>query len=194
MALEDLSDDDLVAEYKRREAGARDEVANELFGRHYQRVARWCFRVTNDREAAADLAQDVFLKAHRHLHSFQGMARFTTWLYAIVRNESLNRLKREPPPSEDEDALVEIAALAPSPEDETVRQRQAVKIRELLTSTLDPTERSVFTLHYGDEISLDAITRMLGLRNASGAKAYIVSARRKLARAAQRLQARGELP
>jgi len=41
-------------------------------------------------------------------------------------------------------------------------------------------------------MSLDAITRLLKLDNASGAKAYIVSARRKLARATQRLRARGE--
>ena len=64
--------------------------------------------------------------------------------------------------------------------------------RELLFTTLDRTERTVFTLHYGKEMPLDAITRLLGLENASGAKAYIVSARRKLARASGRMKARGE--
>jgi hypothetical protein len=39
------------------------------------------------------------------------------------------------------------------------------------------------TLHYVNELPLDAVSRMLGLTNASGAKAYIVSARRKLRRA-----------
>jgi hypothetical protein len=39
-------------------------------------------------------------------------------------------------------------------------------------------------LHYGDEMTLDAITRLLALTNMSGAKAYIVSARRKLKAAA----------
>jgi hypothetical protein len=52
----------------------------------------------------------------------------------------------------------------------------------VLNSALDDTEKIVFTLHYGDEMPLDSITRMLGLENASGAKAYIVSAKRKLAR------------
>jgi len=194
MSRGDLSDDELVAEYRRRDVATRAELVNELFGRHYHKVARWCLRVTNDREAAADLAQDVFLKAHRHLESFQGTARFTTWLYAIVRNESLNRLKRTPPPADDEDALAEVATLAPSPEDETVRRHRSSRLREFLATTLEPTERTVFTLHYGDGMSLEAITRLLGLDNASGAKAYIVSARRKLARAAERLRARGEVP
>jgi RNA polymerase sigma-70 factor, ECF subfamily len=59
-------------------------------------------------------------------------------------------------------------------------------------TTLDRTERIVFTLHYGNEMPLDTISRMLGLQNPSGAKAYIVSARRKLARASERARARGE--
>jgi len=50
----------------------------------------------------------------------------------------------------------------------------------------------VFTLHYGDGMPLDAITRLLRLQNASGAKAFVVSAKRKLARATERLRARGE--
>jgi hypothetical protein len=38
-------------------------------------------------------------------------------------------------------------------------------------------------LHYGEEIPLNTVSQMLGLTNKSGAKAYIVSARRKLAAA-----------
>ena len=61
----------------------------------------------------------------------------------------------------------------------------------MLLDTLDATERAVFVLHYGDELPLDAVTRTLGLDNASGAKAYVVSAKRKLARAVKRIAARG---
>jgi hypothetical protein len=48
---------------------------------------------------------------------------------------------------------------------------------------LDKTEARVMMLHYGQEMPLNAVSRMLGLTNKSGAKAYIVSARRKLAAA-----------
>src|SRR5512134_1100027 len=106
----DVSDEELVERYKTSPASARAAVADELFSRHYERVARWCFRFTNDRQSAADLAQEVFLKAHRHLDAFRGSSRFTTWLYVIVRNESLNWLKRAGPPIEDEDVLSGIAA------------------------------------------------------------------------------------
>ena len=48
------------------------------------------------------------------------------------------------------------------------------------------------TLHYVEELPLDAVTRLLKLENLSGAKSYIVSARRKLARAVERLNERGQ--
>ena len=50
----------------------------------------------------------------------------------------------------------------------------------LILQTLDQTEARVMMLHYGREMPLQAVSRALGLTNKSGAKAYIVSARRKL--------------
>jgi RNA polymerase sigma-70 factor (ECF subfamily) len=192
MAYAELSDAELLAEARRRTGSDQEPLVDELFARHYERVARWCFRFTGDRESAADLAQDVFLKAHQHLNSFKAASRFSTWLYSIARNESLNRLQRATPPADSDEVLADVAALD-LPADEMVSQSQrGQRLRTFLAVTLDHLERTVFVLHYGDGMSLDAITRLLRLKNASGAKAYIVSARRKLARAAQRLRARGE--
>src|SRR5262249_23668811 len=64
--------------------------------------------------------------------------------------------------------------------------------RQWIEDALDQTERQGLTLHIHEEMPLDAITRLLGLRNASGAKAHIVSARRKLQEAARRWKARHE--
>ena len=60
------------------------------------------------------------------------------------------------------------------------------KVRDLFPATVAVR----LTLHYGDEMRLDAITAALGLTNASGAKAYIVSARRKLNMAVTRWKSR----
>lgn len=192
MRFGELSDEELLAVSKKTSGSARDAAVNELFGRHYERVARWCLRFTGDRDSAADLAQDVFLKAHRHFASFQGSSRFTTWLYTIVRNESMNCIQRAPPSMEDEEVLADIATLDAGPYELVERAHRGDRVREFLQTTLDQTERIVFTLHFGDEMPLDTVTRLLGLDNTSGAKAYIVSAKRKLAKAAKRLRARGE--
>ena len=104
----------------------------------------------------------------------------------------MTRFRRTPPPMDNEDVLADVASLDALPDELAERGKQDRRAREFLAETLDQVERKVFTLHYVDEMPLDAITRLLGLNNASGAKAYIVSARRKLARATQRLRARGE--
>jgi RNA polymerase sigma-70 factor (ECF subfamily) len=188
-----LSDEELVAFAQGAAGSPPVACVNELFRRHYARVARWCFRFTGDRESAADLAQEIFAKVYRSLGSFRGQSKFSTWLYSVARNECVNAVKAlsisqaEP----GDDVLLGLA----NPDESDFwfvaeRMISAQLARELLNEALDETEKAVFTLHFGRNFSLAAITRLLGLRNASGAKAYVVSGRRKLSRLIQRWQAR----
>ena len=82
---------------------------------------------------------------------------------------------------------------APRPDQGLEQEAWSRLVHGLLDQALDDTEKKVFTLHYGDEVPLDSITRLLGLSNRSGAKAYIVSARRKLRRAVRLWKARDEI-
>jgi RNA polymerase sigma-70 factor (ECF subfamily) len=188
------SDESLVGELRGLSGEARQQAIDELFARHYTRVARWCWRLTGDRDAAADLAQEVFLKAHRHLESFQGQARFSTWLYTIVRNEAFSWRRRAAtmPGTDADELLIDLPAAEAGPEEEALAGSRRRRLQAFLVDTLDERERTVFTLHYAREMSLDAITRLLRLENPSGAKAFIVSAKRKIARAAGRVLAKGE--
>ena len=185
-------DESLLTAWREAEGPQKRAAADRLFATYYERVARWCFRFTGDRESALDLAQEVFLKAHRSLESFRGGSQFGTWLYSIVRNEGLNRMRRSTAHLESEDVLLELPALGPDPEEQATTSSRSRRLHRLLNETLDSTERTVFTLHYAEDVPLDAITRMLRLENASGAKAYIVSAKRKLTRAAEKLTFRRE--
>ncbi|MDH4063966.1 MAG: sigma-70 family RNA polymerase sigma factor [Acidobacteriota bacterium] len=194
MSWQDASDEELLQAYRQATPADKRELASQLFDRHYTRVARWCFRFTGERESAADLAQNVFVNVYRHLESFQGASRFSTWLYTITRHECLARLRRDRgrPEESDEDALVDVPTADPGPDTLAEQQSRADYAHKVLVDTLDEVERQVFTLHYGDDMPLDHITRLLRLTNASGAKAYIVSAKRKLAKAVRRIDARGE--
>jgi RNA polymerase sigma-70 factor, ECF subfamily len=199
MSLEQLLDEELVAQYRSTaEASQRDQYINELFRRNYSRVARWCLRFTADRESAADLAQEIFARAYQNLASFQGQSKFTTWLFVIARNHCLNAVRAnarqatELKADDGEEILLGIPDQAETPYSAAERESSAKLVRTLLAEALDETEKVVFTLHYGDDVPLDAITRLLRLENQSGAKAYIVSAKRKLARLAQQWKARGQ--
>lgn len=193
MSAHDRSDEELVWAFKAAGAEQRRELAGQLFERHYARVARWCLRFTGDREQAADVAQNVFVSVYRHLDRFEGASQFSTWLYTITRHECFSRIRRDRarPEDSDEDALIDLPSAHETPEAEATRQSDSAFARQVLAATLDEVEQQVFTLHYGDDLSLDQITRLLGLTNVSGAKAYIVSAKRKLAKAVRRIDARG---
>ncbi len=191
-SLEPLSDEDLVERHRSQDTSSQDQRwLNELFQRHHSRVALWCFRMTGDRESAADLAQEVFLKAFRYLDSYRGDSKFSTWLYAIARNHCFSAIRsRAAEPEEIGGPVLEdLVDRAPRPDQGVEFESDARLVRALVQSTLTETESRVFTLHYAEELPLDIITRLLNLDNPSGAKAYIVSAKRKLARAVERWKA-----
>src|SRR5215469_2440786 len=92
--MEEFSDEELLRRYRASEnSRAGDSLINQLFERHHSRVAAWCYRLTGDVESAADLAQEIFLKAFQRLDSFRGDSKFTTWLYAIARNHCMDQLR-----------------------------------------------------------------------------------------------------
>jgi len=181
-----LTDEELVLQYQ-AQAGSPQAQAflNELFGRHHVRVALWCRRMTGDRESASDLAQEIFLKAYRNIGSFRGASKFTTWLYTIARNHCRNELRaRASRPEDSSDAEFLMLPDAGETADVALERKHSEQmLREMMQEVLDDTERQVMSMHYAEELPLDAVTRVLGLQNASGAKAFIVSARRKLSAA-----------
>lgn len=196
MSRDDTPGDEELVARSRSEADPeiRRRVVGELFDRHHKRVALWCLRFTGDRETAADLAQEVFLKVYRQLDAFRSDAKFSTWLYSIARNHCLNFLKSSKRRSIEEDA--EISEIEDKSGQDLLRAIEDESshrfVRRLMHSELTETERTVMTLHYGEDMPLALLTRLLKLDNRSGAKAYIVSAKRKLERALQRHNARQE--
>jgi RNA polymerase sigma-70 factor, ECF subfamily len=160
-----------------------DDLFNELFRRFQVRVTRWCYRISRDPECVPDLTQEVFLRAFRRLNTYRGNSRFSTWLYVITRNHCLNALKkRRTEPVEAGETMPDDLAGTDGQEVHLAMER-GQSFRNmwcLIQATLTPTEVRVMALHYGHGLPLSVITRQMMLLNPSGAKAYIVNARRKL--------------
>ena len=194
-SMQEFSDEELVASF-RSDGGspAGNRWVNELFSRYHSRVALWCYRFSGDRELASDLAQDVFLRAYRNIGSFRGESKFSTWLFTIARNHCVNELKARSIRPDQTGASVEGSDIEDSFQETVLecleREESLAVMRALMEQTLDETEKKVVVLHFAEEIGLDAITRLLELNNPSGARAYVVSAKRKLSVAMQRWKAR----
>ena len=189
-----LSDEELVAKYQEHGGPPRGTpFADELFQRHYSRVALWCYRVAGDRDAATDLAQEVFTKAWSHLSHFRADSKFSTWLYMIARNHCFNALRSRERQSEDavEPGVLDALGVQAAGFDSALERAQLTGVaREMMAKELTPVEAQVMMLHFGEDMPLAAISRLLKMENASGAKAYVVSAKRKLKVAVDRWTAR----
>jgi RNA polymerase sigma-70 factor (ECF subfamily) len=180
-----LSDEDLVERARGNPGAEADACLDALYRRWYPQVARWCLRIAGDRERAAELAQEVFLRVHGRLDGFRGESRFSTWLYAVTRSVAINRgiaerRRREEPL--DAESAPEPADPRPGAAEDFESAEAAAWMRSALAEALEPEEAKVLYLHYALGLTLPAITALLRLDNKSGAKAYIVSGRRKLVR------------
>jgi RNA polymerase sigma-70 factor (ECF subfamily) len=186
--MEALSDEELIARY--RLAPAADDsrqFIDELFRRHRDRVIAWCSRLSGNRDLAPDLAQDVFIKAYSSLHTFRHDSRFTTWLYVIARNRCRDEARARAAARREPIELVDPTRVELNDALAALDARDArTTVQRLMKEALTETEQRVMTLHYGLDMELAAITTALGLTNTSGAKAFIVSARRKLNAAMKR--------
>lgn len=185
MDLSRLTDEELIARIRQGSEGSVEALHDALYRRYYRKVAGWCLRVCGDRERASDLAQEVFLRVHDRLDSFRLESRFSTWLYTVTRRVAINRGKSErlrQAASLDAVSLPEPVDPAPDAGELAERRQIALEFRRAMKRDLEPTEARVLYLHFVDGLTLPAITRILGLENKSGAKAYIVSGKRKLER------------
>jgi len=65
----------------------------DLVARHQSRVVALIYRFVGNETEAEDLAQEVFLRVFRTRDRYEPRARFSTWLYRIASNVSLNSLR-----------------------------------------------------------------------------------------------------
>ncbi len=65
-----------------------------LILKYRERLFGIIYNMTSNREDAADLTQDAFIKAFQSIHRFGGQSSFFTWLYRIAVNSALSHLRK----------------------------------------------------------------------------------------------------
>jgi RNA polymerase sigma-70 factor (ECF subfamily) len=97
---------------------ASHDAFDELMRRYKHPVVNFVYRMLGNAEDADDVAQEVFVRAHRHLGDYLTHARrvgpsakFSTWIFALARNAAIDRLRwRQRHPAESMDALPDFPA------------------------------------------------------------------------------------
>lgn len=161
------------------------DALNRLFSAHTEAVRATCRAMVRDGALADELAQEALLVAWQKLPEFRGDAAFGTWLYAIARNVCRNALRRR------RDALTEDGVLDPDDPTATAlsrmqREEREALLRDAAAAVLSPEEQEAVHLRYVEQVSQDAITDLLGVTDASGARGLLQRCRRKLERELRR--------
>jgi RNA polymerase sigma-70 factor, ECF subfamily len=150
----ELDDSALVAACQRGDEGAFERLVE----RHQRFVYQLCFRYTQNHADAADLAQEVFLRAHRGLPRFRGESALSTWLYRIAVNVCRTHVarRREHEPLEETSAVAEAAGI-----EGLERAQQIARVRDAVRR-LPEKQRATLILKIYQELTHDEVARILG--------------------------------
>lgn len=157
-----------------RAAQHGDSDAFERLVRTYdQSVLRLAGNLLRSPDEARDVYQEAFLKVYRNLHQFRFDCSFHTWLYRIVTNICLDRLRRrkvrreESTVVETPEGLVDRAAnsIEKAPDADPERRMWNTQLSGRIQAALDaltPRERTVFELRHYEGLRLRAIGDVIG--------------------------------
>lgn len=89
MNLEKLTDEELVKEIKKDK-----NVYEEIVDRYQAKLSRYINYLIHDEDASDDVLQNTFIKAYINLNGFDTNKKFSSWIYRIAHNESMNIIKK----------------------------------------------------------------------------------------------------
>lgn len=139
----------------------RREAFDEIVVRHRRNVYQLCYRFVGNHEDAADLAQDVFVRAFKGLRRFKGDSALGTWLYRVGVNTCLNRLAVKRPEMQPIEASPRIDQRAEDPLERVVRGERAEVVRAAI-GRLPPKQRATVVLRVYQELTHEEIAGVLG--------------------------------
>ena len=166
-----------------------DRAFVELWRRHSNRVFKAAYAITGKREDAEDAIQDAWMKAYLHLNTFNGRAKFATWLTRIAINSTLMilRKRRSRPGSSMEITNGEswqpfdIADQAKNVEELYARRERGERLRQAICC-LRPTLRIVVEIRQSDDRSVQEIAELAGI-SVAATKSRLLRAKKILRKA-----------
>ena len=149
------------------------DLMDRLIEQYQHRLLRYLVYLAGNRELAEDLFQETWIRVLERGHQYDGKHEFSTWLYAVARNLTIDYLRKKSPLSLDgiNDGLMEDEGRAPlEPADtrplawEVVQQHEhAERISAALLSI--PAEyRETVVLRFQEGLALDEIATITGTK------------------------------
>ena len=162
--IEKLSDEELVKII----TGGDIESYQHIVDRYEAPLLRYARTMLSDPDQAADAVQNAFIKSYTNLRSFKTDRKFSSWIYRITHNESINLIKkhkREFRPDDDSwfDMIEDMRIRADEQMDNTMLGKQL----QLAIATLASKYRQPFVLHTHEGMSYEEVGEVLRLPTAT---------------------------
>ncbi|VAX19987.1 hypothetical protein MNBD_NITROSPINAE01-646 [hydrothermal vent metagenome] len=150
-------------------ASSGDQTAfMQLFEKHKDFVWNVAYRMVYDFDEAEDLAQEVFIAVWKNLATYQAKSKFSTWLYRITVNRTLNHVTRIKKNDEFNETKVhkfvdENIFMRQNPES-AVFELEAEKALAALLARLEPERRMAVILREIEGFSYEEIARATNVK------------------------------
>lgn len=159
----------------RRAIDGDERALRALWTRHAPHIDMVVRRLVGDDDAAADIAQEVWIQIFRALPSYRGDSQFSTWAHRIAVNRTLNALRKTRRLASIEMEVQEDSA-AIEPDHDRTFVAQSI---EEAARKLSPGARAVFMMHDVEGYTHEEIAAELGITT-GGSKSQLFKARAKL--------------
>ena len=163
-------DEDLVL--VERFLGGDSRAFEDLYTKYYDKVFAIARGVLIDSDEAADAVQEVFTLVYRHLGRFDKRSRFSTWLFRVAVNRSIQEARRTRHRSRTVALTEADGKIAPDETDNRDPKIQATILK------LAPSDRALLVLFYWEELSLQDIADSIGC-GVNAAKTRLYRARER---------------
>jgi RNA polymerase sigma-70 factor (ECF subfamily) len=167
-----------------------EEASRELVKRYSIRIKNHISMLVADPDDTDDISQEVFAKAFQMINSYNTDFAFSTWIYTIARNSSIDFLRRKRLNTRSLDSFDGSdegsggEQLVPSPEDHLIYEQEIEKIHKAINSLPD-SYRVVAEMRFIHEYAYEEISKELSLP--------LGTVKTRIRRAKERLQKDGKL-
>jgi RNA polymerase sigma-70 factor (ECF subfamily) len=177
----------LIQRCLRGDQGAWDQIVRT----YWRKVFNVAYKFVGKHDEAEDLAQDIFLKIFKSLHTFDRRANFQTWLISISRNLCIDHYRSVRKERETIDRNVDASELTPTSKEPgpvaALEQRDRVALLRQALAALPETLRTAVLMRDIQELSYQEIADALRLPEGT-VKSRINRGRTELARQVRKLR------
>jgi RNA polymerase sigma-70 factor (ECF subfamily) len=140
----------------------------ELVDLYQDKLFHMAYRMLSSRQEAEDVVQDAFLRVYKNLDRYDETLKFSTWIYRIATNLCIDRLrKRKPTYSLDAESTehegLDGYSMIPSDNRTPESELLLSDTQRIIHGALPPKYKSVMTLRYMQDLSLQEIGDVLGM-------------------------------